>query len=215
MSTDRTDSALADLLARQAQLRGWIEQLDASADDVPVHVADRVRADYETRLASLVEELRAHESAVRADAERLQDALQLAREEQERAQDELAEGRLRTRLGEWTSTEWDARRGELESRAAAAATREGEIREELERLEELLFEIGEEARPAEPAADPAADDFGFLREVDRLMVEGDGAPPPEEPELDTRPTAGVKCPYCGYTNDATAVYCGVCGVSLS
>ena len=32
---------------------------------------------------------------------------------------------------------------------------------------------------------------------------------------DTRPTVGTKCVECGYTNDSTAWYCGVCGVSLA
>jgi hypothetical protein len=235
-------SALGDLLARQAQIRAWIEQLDASTDDVPPHVVDRVRGDYETRLAALVEQLREHEAAVRADAERLQDALQLAREEQERAHDELAEGRLRNRLGEWGSDEWATRRAELERIAEDAGAREAELQVELERLDELLFEMGGGGEPAgappppqepaarEPAVEEAAgeeaveqaptgEDFGFLREVDRAMgVEDDVAvavPAGEEPEPDTRPTPGIKCPDCGYTNDSTAWYCGVCGVSLT
>ena len=32
-------------------------------------------------------------------------------------------------------------------------------------------------------------------------------------EPDARPKTGVRCKECGYTNDAGAWYCGVCGVS--
>ena len=261
MSNEQPDSLprgpfdFSDLLARQAQLRAWIEQLDAGAEDVPSHVADRVRGDYEARLADLVGQLRAHESAIRSDAERLQDELQGAQEERERAQDGLAEGRLRNRLGEWSAAEWDARRTELERVVSAAAAREAELRTELERLEELLFEMEE---GSEQDTQPAGDDYGFLRGIDRAMTVEEGTVPFEEdteieggtlsmetdteaapgtlplgseppgvggtlplgrepvgPDPKTRPSSGVKCPDCGYTNDATAWYCGVCGVSLT
>ncbi|MBW3629630.1 MAG: hypothetical protein KY464_10055 [Gemmatimonadetes bacterium] len=240
MSTENpnTTFSLADLLARQAQLRAWIEQLDTAADDVPSHVADRVRSDYEARLAGLVDQLRAHEGAVRADAERLQDDLQRAREEQERAQDELAEGKLRNRLGEWSSEEWESRRAELERIAAGAGSREEEVRRELARVEDLLFEMGDVAGPEPRLGEPAGDPADFLQDIDRALATPSSPAPPaspvtlvasvtalppltavggfsEEPDPDTRPTVGIKCPDCGYTNDSTAWYCGVCGVNLS
>ena len=265
MSNEQTEPVtrgpfdFADLLARQAQLRAWIDQLDAGAEDVPAHVADRVRADYESRLADLVDRLRAHEAAIRSDASRLQDELQGAREERELAQDGLAEGRLRNRLGEWSAEEWESRRTELERVVAGAAAREEELRGELERLEELLFEMD---GGAGENTQPDGDDFGFLRGIDRAMTteeetlssgedtgfdagfdpatlsmdddeeSASGTMPlesaafpvggtlplgqePPGPDPMTRPSSGVKCPDCGYTNDATAWYCGVCGVNLT
>ena len=258
MSNDHPESAsrapepFTELLARQAQLRAWIEQLDA-ADDVPQHVTDRVRADYESRLAALVEQLRSHESAIRADAERLEDALHRASEERQAGEDALAEGRLRHRLGEWSAEEWATRRAELDGAVSAATSREEELRAEMERLQALLFEIGGEAADEDTVAgeDTVADedtvpdeDLGFLRGIDEALTAEEGTlsfgrdteveagtlsmdaappvggtlpmgPPPIGADPKTRPKSGVKCPECGYTNDATAWYCGVCGVSLT
>jgi hypothetical protein len=70
--------------------------------------------------------------------------------------------------------------------------------------------------------------FAFLEELDRAIAASSGAvpvepevenemegvqPQPEEP--DTAPPPGLKCGECGYTNDATAWYCEVCGVDLA
>ena len=37
----------------------------------------------------------------------------------------------------------------------------------------------------------------------------------ETVDLASGPPAGIKCRECGYTNDPTAAFCGVCGVDLS
>ena len=241
-SAPRAPEAFAGLLARQTQLRAWIEQLDEPDEEIPQHVADRVRADYEARLAALVEQLRSHESSIRADVARLEDELHRATEERQAGEDGLAEGRLRHRLGEWSAEEWATRRGDLERVVNEGTAREEERREELERLQALLFEMGgnadEDTIPDE--------DVGFLRGIDEAMtVEEEGTlsmgrdpeiegatlpmdravppvggtlpmgPPPVGADPKTRPSTGVKCPECGYTNDATAWYCGVCGVSLT
>lgn len=61
-------------------------------------------------------------------------------------------------------------------------------------------------------------EFAFLRVLDRALEEESGAGPVHvltEAELEKRPKPGVKCPDCGYTNDTSAWYCGVCGVDLS
>jgi hypothetical protein len=174
-------------------------------------VAARVRADYEGRLRTLVDRLGAHRDAVREDVDRRRDTLRLAHESREHAQDELAEARLRNRLGEWSGSEWEARREELERAARAAQESVEEASAQLARGEALLAEID----PGAPAAQvspptPPEDDYSFLDGVDRAL-----AAPTEAPEPDTRPTPGIKCPDCGYTNDSTAWFCGVCGLSLA
>ncbi|HET7321165.1 MAG TPA: zinc ribbon domain-containing protein, partial [Longimicrobiaceae bacterium] len=92
------------------------------------------------------------------------------------------------------------------------------------RLEEILDQIGGETPPARSAA-PATEpppapteapaiprEKDFLEELDRVIASTE---PAEEEEPDTRPPPGVKCPDCGYMNDANAWYCGVCGVDLA
>lgn len=73
------------------------------------------------------------------------------------------------------------------------------------------FAAGPFAAPlgSEPIVDPEPEeDRGrdFLEELDRAMAEGNDPEP--------RAKMGVRCGECGYTNDAGAWYCGVCGVDL-
>jgi hypothetical protein len=85
-------------------------------------------------------------------------------------------------------------------------------------------EDGGEARDEyEPPSDedtlpePIAE-LAFLQVLDRALAEESQDGPVHvltESELEKRPKPGVKCPDCGYTNDASAWYCGVCGVDLS
>ena len=241
--------ALADLLARQARLREWIERLDEPQDDVPAHVADRVRTDYESRLGEVEQELRGHVDALHRDAERLHETLRLAREAHQDATDQLAEARLRHRLGEIDDSAWGGRRAELERAAEEAAAGERDAAEELDRLEELLGRLEEPTMasptPAERTVEdpagrtepvpeplppcgsggdtevqpesswPAGSADADTRTVDSAFLDGLDRAIGSEQEPDTRPTPGVKCPECGYTNDSNAWYCGVCGVDLT
>ena len=64
--------------------------------------------------------------------------------------------------------------------------------------------------------DPASpdDDYAFLEDLDRAIAATAPTGEASEPETDTRPQPGLKCPDCGYSNDPAAWYCGVCGVDL-
>lgn len=73
----------------------------------------------------------------------------------------------------------------------------------------------------EPQRTAPEDDLDFLTGLDRAISTpvtppvgvGDASDAGETEE--TRPRPGAKCPECGYTNDSTAWYCGVCGVDLA
>jgi len=80
-----------------------------------------------------------------------------------------------------------------------------------------------EAPPEPESVDGAEDDLAFLEELDRAIAASAEPADPEseeeepgegEPPAETRPRKGMKCLECGYTNDVTAWYCGVCGVEL-
>ena len=56
----------------------------------------------------------------------------------------------------------------------------------------------------------------FLAEIDRALDDDVtlSAEEGEEPGPDTSPKPGLKCPECGYTNDISAWFCGVCGADI-
>ena len=94
-------------------------------------------------------------------------------------------------------------------------------------VESLEVELAMEVPPAPAVPDEEGgsegdEDLAFLEELDRAIAASAELTDPEpreeegeeEAEVDTRPAKGMKCLECGYTNDATAWYCGVCGVEL-
>jgi hypothetical protein len=80
------------------------------------------------------------------------------------------------------------------------------------------------ATPAkQAAAAPAAQ--AFLADIDRALTDAEGKPQQgasgkatngdaAEPAQDTAPRPGLKCGECGYTNDLSAWFCGVCGAEI-
>lgn len=73
---------------------------------------------------------------------------------------------------------------------------------------------------AEPEPERDPDDYTFLEELDRAIAAtapgaANGAHQEDEATPETRPQPGLKCPACGYSNDASDWYCGVCGVDLA
>lgn len=131
----------SELLERRAQLQGWLTRLDEVGDDIPAQVAQRVRADYEQRLATVVAELSSHSAALAADRERLDERLLVTAERHDAAVETLEEVRLRHRIGEIPAEEWDARRGGLEAEVEAASADRAAVEQEIAALEGLLAQL--------------------------------------------------------------------------
>jgi hypothetical protein len=132
--------------------------------------------------------------------------------------------------------------GEGAQRENAARTEAARLRELLHHFEERASDEGgappeEEVRPgsaagttdeqsdAAPAVSPDAAP-PFLAEIDRaLSSDKAGSHDGDDPSAadlpvddvgfeDTAPKPGLKCAECGYTNDLSAWYCGVCGADV-
>lgn len=230
------------LLQTQAQLQEWLDRLDQQSAVVSERVVARVRADYQQRLQHVLEELRSHVEGLQSEHAAAREAVAEAERELSDAADQLDEARLRNAIGELNGAEWETRRARLEEAVADATERRDSLRVEMERLDEILAQVhfpapaeeppapraseeepepwagpdDEETMEAPPAPAPRAaslgDGLAFLQELDRAMADGE-----EEVSEDAapRPRAGTKCAECGYTNDADAWYCGVCGIDLA
>ncbi|MGH7688946.1 MAG: hypothetical protein ACREN3_05015, partial [Gemmatimonadaceae bacterium] len=88
------------LMQERVKFEAWLEALDARRASTPANVYDRVRKDYEARLAGVIRELKEHAAALEVQAEKYTSRLaELAQTEQER-RDARAEAELRAHVGE-------------------------------------------------------------------------------------------------------------------
>jgi|GEM_PF-1470708 len=173
------------LVGQREQLRAWIARLDEVQTGAPSRVAERVRADYQERLARVTGELSAHGEEIQRQLQELRDQLAAAEERRTLAADALEETRLRHLIGELDEAAWDRARGPLEEEVSAADQAVDAARGEVEHLGTLAGEIagaasGEGAADDSPpleepsAAGPAAD-AGFDGGFDPGFDDDDGA----------------------------------------
>lgn len=219
-----------DLLERRDRLQGWLARLDAETDVSP-NVAERVRADYLHQLRTIMGELADHHEELRERKAQLDAAVAAAEAAGAEAREALEEAELRFRIGELDADVREARRGQLDPAAEAAAQRLEDLRREAEGLGAVIEEIVRGLRIDDAEGLPVLEDPAHAPESVSDSVEiareeashpapaadgDDGGAPSDQDEAEiTRPAPGVKCVECGYTNDFGALYCGVCGVELS
>ncbi|MQA89254.1 MAG: hypothetical protein GEU90_03315 [Gemmatimonas sp.] len=260
VENDHARAEVSELLEHRSEVQEWLERLQEQRGTVSERVLERVRADYEQRLRKTLEALSSHRDSLRVQLEQVTTRLIEAEDRHAQVQDALEEGRLRSAIGELDNEAWSAERIGLESAVDDAAARETAVREESDRLRELLAQLTDEARPnaseleaveppgysepepverpelfeteaVEPPEDSDAEVY-LVEEIDRAIsdtVEDPPARPDSEPsdEVDeadedsdeerkgTTPKPGLKCPECGYTNDLSAWFCGVCGADIA
>ncbi len=141
------------LMQERVKFESWLAALDARRESTPQNVYDRVRADYETRLAGVIRELKEHAAALEEQAEKYTTRLaELAEKEQER-RDARAEAELRAHVGELSEADWNATAGEADEALAAIAAEQAVVGADLNRVHELLGAAT--APPATHSASPA------------------------------------------------------------
>lgn len=160
MSDLNPGATVHDLIRMREQLTGWIARLDEVGGQANTRAAERIRADYVTRLQRVNEDLSAHRGEIEADLERFRGALAEAEEQRVVAADEMDEAGLRHLIGELDGDAWEETRPALEDRVRGAEDAVARAREEVERLETLAAGIqGAQDAAAETsgAAEPAPD----------------------------------------------------------
>ncbi|HEV2148128.1 MAG TPA: Ran-binding zinc finger domain-containing protein [Longimicrobiaceae bacterium] len=151
-------TAVETLTAQRSRLQEWLGRLGEVGSDVPPHVAERVRRDYEDRLRDVTQQLSEHLDALTGELDDRRTELDDAEARRAGAQDDLQEARLRHLIGEVEDGDWEARRPELESAVADAEAEAARVRGEVDRLEALLRDVGASEAAAAPAADAAQEE---------------------------------------------------------
>ena len=154
--TKKTPSSPLDvvttLMQERVKFETWLEALDARRDATPANVYDRVRKDYEARLAGVLKELTEHASALEEQAEKYTARLAELAEQEQGRRDARAEAELRAHVGELSDDDWQRTAKEADEALAAIAAEQAVVGADLNRVHELLG-----AATAPPPAAPAAE----------------------------------------------------------
>jgi len=147
-------SEVESLLASRQQLSGWLEKLEAAGSKTPPSVRDRVRSDYQARLAQVVEHLRGHSDVITSTLQGLrgqaEEFEQLRREEQET----LSEAELRYSVGEFTDEEWHRVERDCGGKIKGLDEELDRLAGEIGRLEEVLAQIVPQPAPTPKRREP-------------------------------------------------------------
>ncbi len=164
-------AAVTALMEQRRRYEGWIAALDARHDATPSHVFERVHGDYSARLQVVVQGLAAHADGLRVEMETLQGKLFLVEQDQQRAQDERAEGELRAHVGELSADDWTAASAASDDRLAELAMARADVEQELTRTRELLYEAERPAtRTPDASVEPVVSDGASPRTSGRVSV---------------------------------------------
>jgi len=148
--TSEPDTSIEGLLQQRAQFEQWLAKLDSTGDKAPPAVRQRIRADYETRLRGVIDQLRGHAATIAEELERNRATQTRLDGERRQSEEVLAEAEIRYAVGEYGDEDWN--RLSQESHAHLERLREelGTVGNEIVRLAEVQSLIAEGPRRTEP-----------------------------------------------------------------
>jgi hypothetical protein len=155
--TNRSLSELPGLVAERRKFDGWLRALDARRETTPIHVFERVQADYQARLARVHEQIEAHRHIVDEERANVKSRMSLLEAEERTRRDERAELDLRSHVGELVGDEATSAFKAVDDSIATLLGEKDELQARINELAALLEEreTPVESRQAEPAAAPA------------------------------------------------------------
>lgn len=137
-STLSTMDAVAALMQERQKFEGWLSALDARRANTPPRVYERVQADYQGRLDTVMSELAGRASELEAVSRGLHARVDTLRAEEEKRQEERAEAELRAAVGEYAPEQWEELRSVADAEIGHVSAQLAEQRAELERVEGIL-----------------------------------------------------------------------------
>jgi len=185
-------SEVESLLASRQQLTGWLEKIDAAGSKTPPTVRQRVRTDYEARLAQVVESLRGHSDVISSTLEGLRSQTREYQAFRSEEEETLAEAELRHSVGEYSEAEWQRVAEDCGGKIGGLNEELDRLAGETGRLEEVLSQI---APPPAPEPEPVIEPVAFAPEPEPVPEPELEAPVvlslEEEPAAETPPSAAA------------------------
>ncbi|MGH7620203.1 MAG: hypothetical protein ACREPM_23550 [Gemmatimonadaceae bacterium] len=204
-------SALSEvpaLLDERRRYESWLAALAARRESTPLHVFERVQADYRARLERVAGQLESHRHVIEEECASLQSQVSLLEADERLRRDERAELDLRAHVGELAGEEaitaFDAVDGTI---AQLVEERQG-LEARIAELSALLSDGTPEPEPEIPAAEPeaateAAPSDAVAAADEPVAGESSPAPPPDvsvpvehavEPAVASAPAAEPSAP---------------------
>lgn len=149
--TPEATQEIEALLADRQRLQEWLDRLDASGTNAPTGVRQRVRADYEGRLAEVVARLRGFSTAISASLESLRNQRSELESQRNEAEEIRAEAELRHAVGEYSDHDWQRMDHESRQKTGALSGEIDRLSAEIARLDDVLSQV----MPPEPKRAPA------------------------------------------------------------
>lgn len=173
-------AAVEGLLASRQQIAEWLRKLEAAGSRTPPSVRDRVRSDYQARLAQVVEQLRAHSDVITSSLNGLRNQAEEYEQLRNEEQETLAEAELRHAVGEYGEEEWRRVEADATGKIAGLDEELNRLSGEISRLEEVLYQIVPPAEPEPPvrpapaveAPRPAPQPVAEIPEAPRFVARG-------------------------------------------
>ncbi len=150
-SPGQSASAIESLLSERSQFEAWLAKLAAS--NAPESVRDKVRSDYEQRLAKVMESLREHADAIDSELKRHESSRADLEKRESAALETMSEAELRHSVGEFDSGKWEEISRSQKAALDGIRSELNRVRGEITRLSEVQASIaGESSKEAEREA---------------------------------------------------------------
>lgn len=191
-SSSHTGDPIEHLLQERNQYTTWLARLDTTADTAPEGVRTRIRADYQSRLESVVEQLRQHSDELAAQLDRARNSRTELVAQEDKAKERLSEAEIRHAVGEYGEERWQELRAEEQRKLVGVREELAKVTEEIAELEKVQALIAAPVKPelpelvvpeAAPAAPPAP------TPTPEPAAEAVSTPPPAAAPVPSEPAA--------------------------
>ena len=194
--------ALNALMEERNRYEQWLAQLDARRNTTPTHVFARVRADYDSRLTKVLDQLAGRATELQSTASTLAEKVAALYADESTLRDERAEAELRAMVGEFSLDHARDAMQRCDEAISSLGAERAQVGAELGRVQEILAVAvrpptppqGEEPvipiealAPARAAAPPAASPAP-VRQAARPTPQPQAPPPP--PPVRPVPSSG-------------------------
>jgi len=167
--------ALRDMLAERDRYEGWLVQLDQRRALTPLHVLERVKADYQSRLEKVTVQLRGRAVELEATVSALRSRLAALASDEELRRDERAETDLRASVGELPEDRAREAIAACDAALSSLVAQRDALGAELSRLHEVLVLVMPQSAAAGARPHPTEE----LMSVDAFAPTGDNTAVPE------------------------------------